>query len=157
MPNPSPQRNDEQTATKGAKLILLRERFERLNSAFDESRITLVIVPDGAHREPPAAVAGAPSQPEPSLQGDINGDAARIGRTLHDAQQLSCVSVREPSLPLGLLRCAGAIIGFVTGGPAGAAVGSMLAMMAGEIIAERSILIWLKLRSIALWRAERRP
>ena len=43
-----------------------------------------------------------------------------------------------------------------TGGPAGAAVGSMLAAVAGEIIAQQSMLIWLKLKSIGLWCVGRR-
>jgi hypothetical protein len=157
MPNPSQQRTAEQTATNGARLILLREKLRRLNPAFDESRITLVVLPDGSYRNP-RPVAEVREQAELSLQGEFDGAAAREAQPLYDrksAEQPCSELDRGPSLTAGLLRCAGAIIGFLTGGPSGAAVGAMLAVMAGDIIAERSILIWLKLKSIALWRTGR--
>lgn len=158
MPNPSQQRTDEQTAANGARLILLREKLGRLNPAFDESRITLVVLPDGSYRNPRGLVADVPQQAELSLQGELDGTATCEVQPLYhtkSAEPPRSELDRRPSLTVGLLRCAGAIIGFLTGGPTGAAVGSMLAVAAGDIIAERSILIWLKLRSIAFWRAGR--
>jgi hypothetical protein len=158
MPNPSQQRTEQQTAANGARLILLREKLRQLNPAFDESTITLVVLPDGSRCDPRGQPADAPPPPEVSLQGERDGTATCKIQPLYDTQsteQPHCELDRGPSATVGLLRCAGAIIGFVTGGPTGAAVGSMLAVVAGEIIAERSFLIWLKLKSIALWRTRR--
>jgi hypothetical protein len=152
MPNPSHQRNDEQTATNGARLILLREKLGQLNPAFDESRITFV-VPDGTRRDPRGPLADAPQRPELSLQAE-HGATCEV-QPFYDtesAEQQRSEFDRGPSLTIGLLRCVGATIGFLSGGAYGAAVGSMLAAVAGDIIAQRSNLIWLKLKSIALWR-----
>ncbi len=156
MPNPSQQRTDKQTAANGATLILLREKLGRLNPALDESRITLVL-PDSSYRNP-RGPAEVPQPAELWLKGELDGTAKCDVQPLYDtelAEQPGGELDRGPSLTVGLLRCAGAIIGFLTGGPSGAAAGSMLAAMAGDIIAERSILIWLKLKSIALWQIGR--
>jgi hypothetical protein len=157
MPNPSELRTDQQTAANGARLILLREKFGQLNPALDESRITLVVLPDGSYRNP-RGPAELPQQAELWLNGELDSTAECDVQPLYDtksAEQPRGELDRGPSLTVGLLRCAGAIIGFLTGGPSGAAAGSMLAVMAGDIIAERSILIWLKLKSIALWQTGR--
>jgi hypothetical protein len=154
MPNPSQQRTDEQTAANGARLILLRENLGQFNPAFDESGITTVVLPDGSRRDPRRPVADVPRPTELSREAQPDGDATRTGQPLYDTKSAEPARnelAREPSLLVGLLRCVGALIGFMTGGPTGAAVGSMLAVVAGEIIAERSLLIWLKLKSIALW------
>jgi hypothetical protein len=158
MPNPSQQRTDEQTAANGARLILLREKLGQLNPAFDESRITGVVLPDGSRRDSRRPVADVPQPPELSRQAQPEGDATGKAQPLYDtksAERARNELMREPSLAVGLLRAAGAIIGFITGGAAGAAVGSMLAMVAGEIIAQQGILIWLKLKSIVFWRTGR--
>lgn len=153
MPNPSHQRNDEQTAANGARLILLREKLGRLNPAFDESRIAFVVVPDGSRRDPYGLVADAPQQPELSLQAEHAATCeVEPFYDAKSAEQQRSEFDRGTSLTVGLLRCTGAIIGFLTGGACGAAVGSMLFVVAGNIIAQRSNLIWLKLKSIALWR-----
>jgi hypothetical protein len=154
MPNPSHQRNDEHTATNGARLILLREKLGRLNPAFDESRIAFVVVPDGSRRDPHGLVADAP-QPELSLQAEHAATCeVEPFYDTKSAEQQRNEFDRGTSLTVGLLRCTGAVIGFLTGGAWGAAVGSMLAVAAGDIIAQRSTLIWLKLKSIALWRGD---
>jgi hypothetical protein len=156
MLNPSHQRNDEQTAANGARLILLRERLGRLNPAFDESRIAFVVVPDGSRRDLREPVTDAPQQPELSLQAEHAATCeVQPFYDTNSAEQPRSELERGPSLTVGLLRCAGAIIGFLTGGTCGAAVGSMLAVVAADVIAQRSILIWLKLKSIALWRTGR--
>jgi hypothetical protein len=154
MPNPGHQRDDEQTATNGARLILLREKHGRFNPAFDESRITFV-VPDGSRHDPHGLLADEPLQSELSLQTE-HGATCEV-QPFYDTksvEQPRSEFDRGPSLTVGLLRCTGAIIGFLTGGAWGAAVGSMLAVAAGDIIAQRSILIWLKLKSIAIWRGD---
>jgi hypothetical protein len=153
MPNPGHQRNDEQTAANGARLILLRENLGQFNPTYDESRITFVVVPDGSRSDPHGPVTDAPRQPELSLQEEHSATCKVLPlyETKSAEQQYSELD-RGPSSTVGLLRCAGAIIGFLTGGAYGAAVGSMLAVVAGDIIARRSNLIWLKLKSIALWR-----
>jgi hypothetical protein len=155
MPNPNLQRNDERTAANGARLILLREKLGRFNPAFDESRIAFVVVPDGSRSDPHGLAADAPQQPELSLPTE-HAATCEV-EPFYDAKSAEqpCSELdRGPSLTVGLLRCAGAIIGFLTGGVCGAAVGSMLAVVAGDIIAKRSNLIWLKLKSIALWRGD---
>jgi hypothetical protein len=160
MPNPGHQRNDEQTAANGARLILLREKLGRFNPAFDESRIAFVVVPDGSRRDPHGPVADAPRQPElqqPELSLLAERAATCEVEPFYDAksaEQQRSEFDRGTSKTVGLLRCTGAIIGFLTGGACGAAVGAMLAVAAGDIIAQRSILIWLKLKSIALWRGD---
>jgi hypothetical protein len=155
MPNPSHQRNHEQTATNGARLILLREKLGRFNPAFDESRIAFIVVPDGSRRDPHGLVADVPQQPELSRQSEHAATCeVEPFYDTKSAEQQRCDLERGTSLTVGLLRCTGAVIGFLTGGAWGAAVGSMLAVAAGDIIAQRSTLIWLKLKSIALWRGD---
>lgn len=69
---------------------------------------------------------------------------------------------RETYFPARLMRFTGTVIGFVLGGPAGAAFGSLVAALAGNFMEKQSNNIWLTLRLIGLWRArckgnDRRP
>ena len=49
---------------------------------------------------------------------------------------------RRTSFLGGILRFAGATVGFLVGGPAGAALGSIVGELAGDIAAERACIIW---------------
>jgi hypothetical protein len=49
---------------------------------------------------------------------------------------------RKTSFLGGILRFAGATVGFLMGGPAGAALGSVVGELAGDMAAERTRIIW---------------
>jgi hypothetical protein len=131
MPNPAYRRNERQIAVatvEGAALIVTPENIEFLNPLVDEAKVT--VLPDGSLQERFSHEGQcAEGMPDDVLAGEDQSNERK----------------RETSFLAGLLRFAGAVVGFVMGGPAGAALGSIMGELAGDIAAEQSNIIWPKL------------
>lgn len=131
MPNPADRGIDKQiaaAAAEGAALIVAPENIEFLDQLVDKTRI--IILPDG------------------SLQQRFDHDGQYV-RQVPDhvlaGEDQPKEPKRETSFLGGVLRFAGAVVGFLVGGPAGAALGSVVGELAGDIAAEQSNIIWPKL------------
>jgi hypothetical protein len=126
MLNPAPKGNDQQiavTAAESAAPIVVPEKIEFLNFLVDKTES--IVLPDVQER-----LDGEGRYPrQVSDQVQAEGDQPKELK-------------RETSFLGGALRFAGAILGFLVGGPAGAALGSIVGEVMGDMAAERSSIIW---------------
>jgi hypothetical protein len=132
------------------------EEIEFLNPLRNET--TTILLPDGSHHDVPGLIAKMSLQLGASRRERFDDDEQDAEQQLHDAlavEDRRRELDREISLIARLLRFAGATVGFLMGGPPGALLGSTVAEIAGDIVAERSNRIWRKLRSIGLRRTRR--
>ena len=127
MLNPAPKGNDQQIAvTAAGKRGTDRGTSRRSNaSTFSSTKPRASRLPD--------------------VQERLDGEG-RYPRQVSDQVQAEEDQPkelkRETSFLGGALRFAGAIVGFLVGGPAGAALGSIVVEVMGDMAAERSSIIW---------------
>jgi len=136
-PNPASAGTDRQIANAeaGAALIVAPETIEFLNRVVDETKVS--VVPDGALQE---RFGGERLLAEAAPDDVVAGEGQ------------SSQPKREASLLAGPLRFAGTVIGFLMGGPAGAALGSVFGELADDVVAEQGNMIWQKLGSALFFR-----
>ncbi|SHG45377.1 hypothetical protein [Bradyrhizobium erythrophlei] len=126
MLNPAPRGNDQQiavTAAESAALIVVPEKIEFLNFLADKTE----------------------SIDLPDVQGRLDGEGRyprQVSEQVQAEEDQPKELKRETSFLGGALRFAGAIVGYMLGGPAGAALGSIVGEVMGDMAAERSSIIW---------------
>lgn len=132
IPNPAHRGNDRRIAVAtgdGAVLIVAPENIEFLNPFVYEPKVTVL--------------------PEWSLQERFSHERQQRAEEVTDeglaGEDQSNEPKHETSFLAGLLRFAGAVVGFVMGGPAGAALGSVMGEVAGDIATEQTNIIWPRL------------
>jgi hypothetical protein len=141
-----PQATDSRSVVRG--------KIEFLNLLLHKT--TPVALPDGCDHSMPGRIAKIGPPFEFSLRKWLDDNAPDARRRRHHGQAAEDGGLCETCFLTEFLRLAGAVAGFVTGGPAGAALGSAFAELAGNIVAERSSRIWRTL-TMTVFRRARYP
>jgi hypothetical protein len=131
MPNPADRGTDKQIAAavaEGPTPIVAAKNIEFLDPLADQT--TAIVLTDGL------------------LQERFDHDGQYVRQVLDDVlagRDQPKEPKRETSFLGGILGFAGAVAGFLVGGPAGAALGSVVGERAGDIAAAQGNIIWPRL------------